>query len=68
MVIPAANVMSFSVYFVGSGAFFHMIAVKEKFRSLTKDYVDSEVVLGDNSKVRSTGVRIVSFQRDSSPP
>lgn len=45
-----------------------MTGVREHLTSLTKDDIDLEVVLGDKSKVKATGVGIVSFQRESSPP
>lgn len=36
--------------------------------SLTKDDIDLEVVLGDNSKVRETRMGTICFQREPSPP
>lgn len=64
----ATHVTSFDVWFVDSGASFHMIGVRQHFMSLTKDDIDLEVELGDKSKVRAAGVGIISFQREESLP
>lgn len=44
-----------------------MTGVREHFTSLSKDDIDLQIVLGDNSKVKAARVGAVSFQRESLP-
>ena len=52
-------------WFICSGESFRMTGVREHFTSLSEDDIDMEVMLGDNSKVRVTRARKISFQRYS---
>lgn len=64
----ATHVTSSCAWFIDSGVSCHMTRVREHFTSLVEDDIDLEVVLSVNSKVKATGMGIVSFQRESSPP
>lgn len=66
--LASVSVTFYGVRFVNSGAYCHVTRVREHFMSLTEDDIDLEVVLGDNSKVRATGVGTISFQRELPPP
>eukprot|EP00253_Pinus_taeda_P032489 PITA_32489 len=57
----ATHVTSSHAWFIDSGASYNMTGDREHFTSLLEDDVDLEVVHGDNSKVKATGMGTVSF-------
>lgn len=62
----ATRIISMIVWLINNGVSCHMTGVREHFMSLIEG-VDLEMVLGDDTRVKVVGVRIVSFPRESLP-
>ena len=45
-----------------------MIGAREMFSELSHEYIDVEVVLGDNTIIRAVGCGTITFQRESMSP
>jgi hypothetical protein len=58
---------STNIWYIDSGASYHMTGVCDYFIDLT-EIGDLEVVLGDDSVVKEVGSGTISFQRESLPP
>ena len=52
-----------SVWYLDSGAFFHMMGEKELFCSLEEKDLQMHIEMGDDGKYSATGIGTITFQR-----
>ena len=57
-----------STWYIDSGYSSHMTSAREMFSELSKQGIDVEVVLGDDTIVRVVGHGTITFQRESMSP
>ena len=60
--------MKGSVWFLDSGAYFHMAGEKDLFTDLDEKYVGVHIETGDDGRYNATGIGTISFERDSGKP
>jgi hypothetical protein len=63
-----SSATSTGVWYIDSGASYHMTGLHEHFTDFTEKGVNLEVVLGDDSIVKEVGIGTISFQRESHCP
>ena len=63
-----AGTKSNNVWYVDSGASFHMTGQKRFFKDLQEGGLNLHVELGDDAQYQAQGVGTVSFQRESGKP
>ena len=54
-----------SVYYLDSGASFHMTGDKELFSSLEEKDLQMHIDMGDDRRYSTTGIGTITFSRDS---
>jgi hypothetical protein len=57
-----------SVWYLDSGASFHMTGDKEFFSDLEERDLKMHIEMGDNGRYSATGIGTITFQRDSGKP
>ena len=57
-----------SVWFLDSGASFHMTGDKDLFSDLDEKDLGVHIEMGDDGRYSATGIRTISFDRDSGKP
>jgi len=57
-----------SVWYLDSGASFHMIGDKELFSELEEKYLKVHIEMGDDGKYSVIGVGNITFQREHASP
>ena len=57
-----------SVWFLESGASFHMTGDKDLFTNLDGKDLGVHIEMGDDGRYSATGIGTISFERDSSKP
>ena len=57
-----------SVWFLYSGAYFHMTGDKYLFSDLNKKDLGVHIKMGDDGRYSATGINTISFERDSGKP
>jgi hypothetical protein len=57
-----------SVWYLDSGASFHMMGDKEFFSDLEERYLKMHIEMGDDGRYSATGIGTITFQRDSGNP
>ena len=63
-----ANTVMGSMWYLDSGASFHMTRCREFFSDLEEKYLQMHIELGDDGRYNTTGVGTVTFQRESGSP
>jgi hypothetical protein len=63
-----ASSASGSVWYLDSGASFHMMGDKESFIELEEKYLRMHIEMGDNGRYNATGIGTITFQRESGKP
>jgi len=56
------------VWYLDSGASFHMTRDKEFFNDLDEKSLKIHIEMGDDGRYRATGIGTITFQRDSGKP
>jgi transposase InsO family protein len=57
-----------SVWYLDSGASFHMTRDKESFIDLEEKYLIMHIEMGDDGRYSATGIGTITFQRESGKP
>jgi hypothetical protein len=57
-----------SVWYLDSGASFHMMGDKESFIDLEEKYLKIHIEMGDDGRYSATSIGTITFQRDSGKP
>jgi hypothetical protein len=57
-----------SVWYLDSGASFHMMGDKESFIDLEEKDLKMHIEMGNDGKYSATGIGTITFQRDSGKP
>jgi hypothetical protein len=57
-----------SVWYLDSGASFHMTGDKDIFSDLEEKYLKMHIEMGDNGRYSTTGIGTIIFQRESGKP
>ena len=57
-----------SMWYLDSGASFHMMGDKESFTNLEEKYLRMHIEMGDDGKYSATGIGTITFQRESGKP
>ena len=57
-----------SVWYLDSGASFHMMRDKELFSDLEEKNLQMHIEMGDDGRYSVTGIRTLNFERDSGNP
>ena len=57
-----------SVWFLDSGASFHMTGDKNVFNDLDEKDLGVHIEMGDDGRYSATSIRTISFERESSKP
>jgi len=60
-----ANLMMGSVWYLDSGASFHVMGCREFFNDLEEKYVQMHIDLGDDGRYNDTKIGTVTFKRKS---
>jgi hypothetical protein len=63
-----ASSTSGSMWYLDSGASFHMMGDKESFIDLEEKYIRMYIDMGDDGRYRATGIGTITFQRESGKP
>jgi hypothetical protein len=63
-----ASSASGSVWYLDSGAFFHMMGDKESFIELEEKDLRMHIEMGDYGRYSATGIGTITFQRESGKP
>jgi hypothetical protein len=57
-----------SVWYLDSGASFHMTRDKDLFSDLEEKYLKMHIDMGDDGRYNATGIGTITFQRESGKP
>jgi hypothetical protein len=63
-----ASISSGSVWYLDSGASFHMTGDKESFSDLEEKDLKMHIEMGDDGRYSATGIGTITFQRESGKP
>ena len=57
-----------SVWYLDSGAYFHMTGDKELFSDLEEKDLQMHIEIGDDGRYSATGIGTITFERESGNP